>query len=345
MKINLPVGGVAAHKSIRGFSLVELMVAIAIGLILVTGLVMLFANSSETTNEIDKSIRQIENGRYATELLSEDISIAGYYGELTTDGISLATPSACDTAPNTLGWDNGLSATPVVPVAPLAVTGFSTTQAAALTCLTNHKAGTAALVLRHLDTTFVAPGAATDGNVYIQTSRCSTDPVDTRFIISTASGDFTLRDINCTAINKVQRYITRIYYIASCNECGVDTLPTFKRVELRGSQMVISPLAEGIEEVAYDYGFDTNNDGTPDIYLTGLSGVAGAQDNDWKNVVGIRIHMLSRTTEPSAGFTDNGKIYNLGLSGNRGPFTDSYKRRAYTVTTRLNNVAGLRETP
>lgn len=320
------------------------MVAIAIGLVLVAGLVTLFANSSQSTNEIDKSIRQIENGRYAAELLSENISVAGYYGELTTDGISLGTPAACAAAAGTLGWDNGLTATPVVPVAPMPVTGFNATQAAALTCLTNYKAGTPALLLRHLDTNFVTPGTATDGNFYVQTSRCATDPVATRFIISTASANFTLRDMNCTSINKVQRYVTRIYYVAGCNECGVDTLPTLKRVELRGTQMVVSPLAEGIEDVAYDYGFDTNNDGTPDTYLTDLSGVAGAQDNDWKNVVGIRIHMLSRTTEASSGFTDS-KTYDLGLSGTRGPFNDRFKRRAYTVTTRLNNVAGLRETP
>lgn len=338
MKINLPVGGVSAHKSMRGFSLVELMVAIAIGLILVAGLATLFANSSQTGNEIDKSIRQIENGRYAAELLSEDISVAGYYGELSTTGMTFGAASACATAVSALGWDNAAL------TGPVAVTGFNATEAAALACLTNYKGGTAALVLRHLDTTAVAPGASTNGGVYMQTSRCSTDPNATRFIISTTSTDFTLRGLNCTAINSVQRYITRIYYVASCNECGVDTIPTLKRAELKGNQMVISPLAEGIEEVAYDYGFDTSGDGTPDIYRTGLSGVAGAQDNDWGNVVGIRIHMLSRTTETSSGFTDS-KTYGLGLSGTRGPFNDSYKRRAYTVTTRVNNVAGPREVP
>ncbi len=338
MKINLPVGGVSAHKSMRGFSLVELMVAIAIGLILVAGLATLFANSSQTGNEIDKSIRQIENGRYAAELLSEDISVAGYYGELSTTGMTFGAASACATAVSALGWDNAAL------TGPVAVTGFNATEAAALACLTNYKGGTAALALRHLDTTAVAPGASTNGGVYLQTSRCSTDPNATRFIISTTPTDFTLRGLNCTAINSVQRYITRIYYVASCNECGVDTIPTLKRAELKGNQMVISPLAEGIEEVAYDYGFDTSGDGTPDTYLTGLSGVAGAQDNDWGNVVGIRIHMLSRTTETSSGSPDS-KIYGLGLSGTRGPFNDSYKRRAYTVTMRVNNVAGPREAP
>lgn len=344
MKMMNPGSRPVPRHSLRGVSLVELMVAIAIGLVLVASLVTLFATSSHTTAEIDKSMRQIENGRYATELLSENISISGYYGELTTEGISLGIPAVCATAFNLLGWDNGLAAAPVVAAAPLPMTGLSAVNAAALACLSNHKAGTVALVLRHLDPAFVAPGTATNGNVYLQTSRCATDPVATRFIASTASADFTLKDLNCVSINKVQRYVTRLYYIAACNECGVDTIPTLKRVELQGTQLVVSPLVEGIEDVAYDYGFDTNNDGVPDTYRTGLSGTAGAQDNDWRNVVGIRVHLLSRTTEPSADFTDS-KSYALGLSGTRGPFNDHYKRRAYTVTTRLNNVAGLRETP
>jgi type IV pilus assembly protein PilW len=339
MKINLPVGRASAPKSMRGFSLVELMVAIAIGLILVAGLATLFANSSQTGSELDKSMRQIENGRYAAELLGEDISVAGYYGELSATGIATVTAPACATAVTALGWDNTASTTPV------AVTGLSATEAAALSCLPNYKTGTEALVLRHVDTTSVAPGAATNGGVYLQTSRCSTDPNATRFIVSTSSSDFTLHGIDCTSINTVQRYISRIYYVATCDECGADTIPTLKRAELKGNQMVVSPLAEGIEEIAYDYAFDTSGDGSPDSYLAGLSGVAGAADNDWGNVVGVRVHFLSRTTEPTAGFTDGGTTYDLGLSGTRGPFTDSYKRRAYTVTTRINNIAGPREIP
>ena len=329
---------------IRGVSLVEFMVAIAIGLVLLTGLITLFSNSSNSTAEIDKSIRQIENGRYAVELISENISIAGYYGELTTEGVKLVSPAICATLSNSLGWNNGLQAVPVVAVAPVPVTGLSAVDAAQLTCLANHKAGTPALVLRHLETVPVAAGSATDGQVYLQTSRCSTDPVATRFIVSTAVADFTLKDVGCLAFSKVQRYVTRLYYISTCGECGLDTIPTLKRVELQGASLLVSPLVEGIEDIAYDYGFDTNNDGIPDSYQAGLSGINGAQDNEWKNVVGIRFHILSRTTEASVGFTDS-KSYALGLSGLRGPFNDHYKRRAYTLTTRLNNVAGLREIP
>lgn len=325
-----------------GFSIVELLVAIAIGLILIAGLAALFANSSRAGNELEKSIRQIENGRYAAELLTEDISIAGYYGELSASGMSPAQPlTLCATATTELGWSNAAL------TVPTAVAGITAVQAATLGCLPNLKAGTGALALRHLDTQMVTPGTATDGTLYLQTSRCATDPNATKFVLSTASSDFTLRDLDCTAVNKVQKYVTRIYYVASCSECngsGADNIPTLKVAELKGSAFVPSPLVEGIEEVTYDYGFDTDVDGNADVFRTGLSGVAGAADNTWSNVVGIRVNILSRTTESTPGFTES-KKYVLGLSGSRGPFSDEFKRRAYSTTVRINNVAGPREIP
>ena len=328
-------------KPALGFTLVELMVAMVLGLILMAGLATLFANSSQSSTEIEKSIRQIENGRYALKFLNEDVSMAGYYGEASSD-LSFGTANACPTAAalaTDLGWDNAALRVPV----PL--TGFSAAQAASLSCLSDYKANTPALLVRRVDTASVVPGAETAGSFYLQTSRCSADPIATRFILSSTTSDFTLRGLACTSINTVQRYITRIYYIARCNECGIDTVPTLKMAELRGTQMVILPLVEGIDDIGYDFAFDTDNNGSPDTYLTGLSGVANAPENDWANVVGVRINVLSRTTEPTPGFNDQGKTYALGLAGMRGPFTDGFKRRAYTITSVVNNVAGPREIP
>lgn len=329
----------ATHAA-RGFSLVELMIAIALGLILMSGLAMLFANSSRVGQDLDSSSRQIENGRYAMELLSEDVAQAGYYGELTVAGANLNTPAPCATALANLGWNNASLTVPV------AVSGLSATEAATLssTCLTNYKANTPALVIHRVDTTVLTPAAAISGRVYLQTSRCDTDPNGTRFIVSSAPGDFTLRNFKCDALNTVQRYLTRVYYIASCNECGTDDVPTLKRAELTDGAMLISPLAEGIDDMGFDFGFDTDGDGVPDSYRANLSGTPGAADNTWANVVGLRINLLSRSNDPSNGYTDP-RTYSLGLVGTRGPFSDGFKRRSYAITTRLNNVSGPRESP
>src|ERR671936_2509552 len=63
-----------------GFSLVELMVALTIGLLLLTALATIFANSSRMQREVTLSAQQIENGRYAIDLVSEDVRHAGFWG-------------------------------------------------------------------------------------------------------------------------------------------------------------------------------------------------------------------------------------------------------------------------
>lgn len=321
----------------RGFSLVELMVALVLGLLIVSGLAVLFANSSQAGLELDKSVRQIESGRYAMDVMSDDIRLAGFYYEIPPVTYTYVTVNPCAATVAAAGWDY---ATLKVPAA---LSGASAAEASGLGCLPNAKSGTVALVIHRFDTTPVAVAGVDSASIYVQTSRCDKDPVAALTTVSTSAAAFTLRDQDCTTIQQVRRYVTRIYYVAACNECGVDTTPTLKRAEISGSATTISPLAEGVEEIAFEYGFDIDNDGEPDVYRLGLSGTAAAADNDWANVVAVRPYLLTRTTEATAGFTDP-KTYNLGMSGSRGPFSDNYKRRIYTSTVRLNNVAGPRET-
>src|SRR5262245_21942596 len=55
----------------EGFSIVELMIALTLGLILVTVLVSALTANSAGRAELDKSSQQIESGRYALQLLSQ----------------------------------------------------------------------------------------------------------------------------------------------------------------------------------------------------------------------------------------------------------------------------------
>lgn len=319
-----------------GFSLVELMVSLALGLLIVSGLSVLFFNSSQVSTELDKSVRQIESGRYAMDVLSDDIRLAGFYYEIPALTYTAVTVDACASTVTDSGWD--FTALKI----PAAIVGASSTQASSLSCLPNAKSGTVALAVHRFETSTTTVAATDLASIYVQTSRCDKDPATSLITVDTSATPFTLRDQDCITVKPVHRYVTRIYYVASCNECGVDTTPTLKRVEISGTKKTTSPLAEGVEEIAFEYGFDTNNNGEPDVYLLGLSGTAGAADNDWSNVVAVRTYLLTRTTEATAGFSDP-KTYNLGMSGSRGPYTDNYKRRIYSSTIRLNNVAGPRE--
>ncbi len=82
-----------------GFTLVEMMIAMTIGLMLLAGMVTYFVNASGNQRELQRSGQQIENGRYALDSLIQDLHLAGFYGPYigyTTPG---ALPDSCDTAP------------------------------------------------------------------------------------------------------------------------------------------------------------------------------------------------------------------------------------------------------
>ena len=64
----------------RGLSLIELMVAITLGLLLTAGMIQLF-NSSKVTFQTNDGIARVqENGRFALELLKRDLREAGSFG-------------------------------------------------------------------------------------------------------------------------------------------------------------------------------------------------------------------------------------------------------------------------
>lgn len=68
-----------------GFSLVELMVAMALGLIVLAAVAQIFATSRGTYHLEEGMARVQESGRFAMEFLAQDIRMAGYAGCNSTD--------------------------------------------------------------------------------------------------------------------------------------------------------------------------------------------------------------------------------------------------------------------
>ena len=138
-----------------GLSLVELMISVTLGLLILGGATTVFVNISNTRQEIEKAGRQIENGRYAMQLLSDDLANAGFLAEfdptpLTTTALA-SLPDACATDLATLRT-----------ALPLHVQGYDN-GAGAPTCITDVKTDTDIVVVRRASTCVagaVFPGIA-----------------------------------------------------------------------------------------------------------------------------------------------------------------------------------------
>jgi type IV pilus assembly protein PilW len=189
----------------------------------------------------------------------------------------------------------------------------------------------------------VTPVAQASGAPFVQVSKCTLDPKP--WIVSDQAGDFTLRNLDCTTVADVRQLLVRTYYVADCDDCAVDTIPTLKRAELSGGRIVVTPLVEGIENLQLEYGFDGDGDGNPDRWLDRPDATLGAAFADWSNVMSVRVYALARAGDAQVGYVDATKTFNLGPAGYTAVANDGFRRVQLSSIVRLNNPAGQRETP
>ncbi|ANA32854.1 hypothetical protein R82526_00062 [Ralstonia mannitolilytica] len=335
----------------RGISLIELMVGMTLGLLLLTALATLYASTSQSRVQLGNTATQIENGRYALDMIGQEVGLAGYLGDLNLLGTSaVATPDVCATATNALGFSNSPATVPV------AIYGYAPNTNPA-TCLPNLSPASEILVVRRVSSTRVTPPSAmAAGQTYLQDAFCPTDTAP--FVFSNNLADFTLHDKTCTQLAELRQVSVRAFYIATCDRCnGSDNgLKTLKMVEFSGGAMQPpSSIAQGIDDVHFAYGVDVDNNGSPDCYVAdpgvdnsavcnnvgGYNWTASAATN-WSNVTAVRVSVLARTLGMAPGWKDT-RSYDLGRSTTSGPFNDGYKRHVYAQLVRVANVAGPRE--
>lgn len=331
-----------------GLSLVELMVAITIGLLVLLAMTALLSQQNRARDELGKSAAQNENGRYALMLLQSDLQHAGFYGQFDGSGaLPAALPNPCSTVPANIEEAMGMPVQGYDAVAhpiPAPLSG----------CLAdaNHVAGTDVLVVRRLHTG--APLITTVGlvakRVYAQTT-----PFERVVDRGENTGSFTLLQKDLVTLAGIRPVVTNIYFISPCDvfaalqtTCtaaadGGSPIPTLKRLELGvtagggATAFNIVPLVQGIEDLQVDFGVDTDGNGAPSSPFIVAPTLA-----QWPAVMAVTINLRARNTEPTRGYTDT-KIYNMGVAGDVNLADDQFKRHVYTTTVRLNNPSGRRE--
>jgi type IV pilus assembly protein PilW len=340
----------AAAARQRGFSLIELMVGLFIGGVVLFAMTVLFANNSRARAQIDQSTQQIENGRYALDVLRDEVHLAGYYGDvIPQQGYVTAsgkTSDPCATALGTASTNVQFNLSPLQwPVPLYGVAGDDT----APTCVTSpgRKTGTYTpdiLVLRRTKTIPTASGSLTSNKIYLQASGCNDELKQHKdFVRDTGANAATFnlhkRGTPCNASADIYEFETRIYYISN------ETIPTLRVLTISGGTSTNEPLVEGIEDMRIEYGHDTNGDGAADEYRkcsAGASTPDPCSDTDWANMVSVRVYLLARNLAVTGGYTDT-KTYSLGTGVTIPAFNDGYKRHVYTAVIRLMNPAGTRE--
>src|SRR3990172_3174401 len=159
-------------RRVGGLSVIELMISITIGLMILSGVAFVFVNTSAARNEVERTSRQIENGRYAVEVISDDLRLAGFYGELNVGTVA---------APGALPADQcSITATDWNAWIPLHVQGFDNGSGFnQTTCALNaRRDNTDVLLIRRARTCLAGVSgceAVANGKPYVQVSLCASE--------------------------------------------------------------------------------------------------------------------------------------------------------------------------
>jgi len=350
-----------------GFSLVELMVAVTIGLLIMVAVLQLFVDVSRTNTEMAKTNAQMENGRFAIQVIARDLQHGGFwdgfipqFDDLTSKDIPgdypTAVPDPCaDFSTWDLAYRNAVLGIPVQVYPASAVP-------AGCAGLTDLQANTDILVVRHAATTATASADFDADDVYFQPSFCSSSSYDYWLTRKAAFADFDWEKRGPTGcaspgvLADIRLYVNHIYYIRSWSVTAGDGIPTLMRAEFGNGVMQASvPLVDGIEGMIVELGIDNRSDtgaavdytaavnwadpdnkdsptnrgdGAPDEFNRCTSSQPCGVDQ-LANVVAVKIYLLVRAPEASSGYTD-GKSYTLGGSGVKDAAGASVSPYSYT---------------
>lgn len=287
-----------------GMSLIELMVALVIGLVLILGAVTVYSQSRRTHRTFETVARLQETARYAFDVIEADARMASYWGLLSrADSITnRARPGATipgELAPARAEIDACGSNWAIDLDEYLA--GWNGPDGYGLECdayQDRYRAGADGLIVRR--GAAAAPDTLIGGRLYIQST-----PIE---------GTIFVADGSCTnpsnaacvpgalppSVAETRELDATVYYVSEVSVGGAD-IPALRRKRLAAGTMLDEEVISGVEDLQIRFGIDSNGDATADSYVDPQADPAGYGGR----IVAATIWLRVRAEEPEIGFVDD----------------------------------------
>lgn len=324
------------RKQSYGFSLVELLVAMAVGLIIVSGAFGLHSGTRKTQAVNEMQMNMVADARFVIEMIAYDLRHAGMWGGTNKDSLidCKSTDSACtstitgDTPPSSVagdcavGWYYDLTR-------PVFATDGSAGNPYTASCIPaseKYLAGTDILEIRYADSN--VPAALLAGQAYVRSNF-----VNGRIFIGSPAPTIESYDPNPLTLNhELHAYA---YYISDYTDAVGDGIPSLRRVALvNGPQLQNQLLASGVSDLQVQFGEDVNGDQVIDRY------VDPDDVTDWTGVYAAKIWLLMRSDEKQLGVNTKKSFSMAGAPAVTYGGQDDYR---YFMVTSVVNLRNLRQ--
>ena len=336
----------------KGFTLIEFMIALVLGMTVVLGITTLFIDSSKAVTDVNRAHRSLENSLFATDVLASELGLIGYWGEASAPIIAdhpdwgplrehvLSDYYGFDDVPicigkNVSGYDTDIELAYAMehPVASddgslLDLTGCSSSQTVSNTSqfVSVRRASTCAYYEGVQDCPLV------ENAYYIQTNGCYIEDVlnggeiNIRQVNSSNYAtelDFTLYGCNVTA--PIYTYVVSTYFVN-------DQEQLIRLYLDDDNQYKEEMLVEGVEHLSFQWFIDTDGDLEHDTVTDTLD------QADGNSIRGVKIWMVVRGLEVIPEFTDNYVYFIRGQVWDVPTGNEKYSRMLTTQMIDINPV-------
>ncbi len=317
------------HTPCRGFSLVELLVALAITLVVLAGIGRVFIATGHSYRLQDSLARLQENARYALETLATDLRRTGYRGGITDlHRIEDHTPDGLARGRRMARDDGSCSGPDWALMLEYRVFGKDDTRRN-YPCLAADKTPRGDILVVRYMAPWQVGGTTTPvfqpRQYYLRSSVFAG-----RLFRGAEQASHA---VTGTPV-RVAELVAHAYYIhtapgAGCAQPG--TVPALYRTALANGRLVAGEIARGVEQLQVQYGIDANADGSVDRYI---DAPPAGDTLAWRSVVAVRFWILLRSECAETGYTDTGsyRLGNISLTP-----ADGYRRQLYSHTVYLRN--------
>jgi type IV pilus assembly protein PilW len=320
-----------------GMTLIELMVALAIGSFLMIGAVTVYMESRTTFRVTESVARLQENARFALDRMEPDIRMANYWGLTTrpnkiqgraTPADPVAFPVANDCTVNfsvnvatPVGGANNIAGFPAV----LCNNAFSLAA----------QVNTDTLVIRRVAEDPVAVPAA--GRLYVQSARFQNSQI---FIGPAVPAGY------LAATSQTHQLIVNGYYVSQQSTMSTpgNPFPSLRMKTLRSvggvPTIVDEEVLPGVEDMQVQYGIDTDapgaaNRGAIDRYVNAGDPLLNPVANPDVEILAVRLWLRVRAERLEVGFTDTADY--VYADQNTPAFNDQFRRVVVSKTIYLRN--------
>lgn len=329
----------------QGLTVVELLVALALGVVLVGGITQVYLENKRNYVQDEAMARLQENGRFAINLFKRELKMAGFFG-IGTNFNNVVVPEVDEGCVATNDW--ALDFTTAIDFVNDSTSNVpATTRGVSLgaNCIESGRVlpGSDILAIKRVAdretvingeyNTGIGAGEERKDRWYLQVE---IDPsiggavMGTDFVYVDSSG-FATGVVGSSSNMNMWLVQNRIFYVRDYSVEVGDGIPTLMMASLTNSEFRQQALVEGVEALHIEFGIPgPNSNGAPVRF------VSDPAADDLNNATVARVYLLLRSREPINGYTDI-KTYRLGSLPVIDPADKRFMRRVFTTTVGIRN--------